>query len=256
MREYTNKISLTHNERGIYSLDTSLGCSSGLENNAKGCYNDCYAARYAKKYGYDFSKTKLRFFENEKHIKRTINQINKIDMPFIRIGTSGDPSENWEHALSIIDKIKDCEKEIVIITKHWTNLTDEQILRLTKYKICINTSTSALDESKLLNNALFQHERLKMYCKAILRIVSCDFNKENKKGLELSKVQDYIFKNYDCLDTVFRVSKNNQLVTDRIINIHETKFMGKKCNVSKFNKKAFFGKCKNCLEMCGLNMGK
>lgn len=254
MREYTNNISLTHNDRGIYSLDTSIGCTSGLENNSKGCYNDCYAARYSKKYGYDFSKTKLRYFKDEKHVKSIVNKINKIEMPFIRIGTSGDPSENWEHTISIIDKIKDCNKEIVIITKHWTNLTDEQLNKLLDYKVCINTSTSALDEPKLLNNALFQYEKLKMYCKSVLRIVSCDFNKENEKGLIYHNIQEDIFKNYKCLDTVFRVSKNNILVTDGIINIKETKFLGKKCNVSKYNKKAFFGKCKNCLEMCGINL--
>jgi len=254
MREYTNTITLTKNSRGIYSLDTSLGCASGMANNNKGCYNDCYAQRYSKKYGYDFSKTVLRYFKNENHVKSIISKINKIDLDFIRIGTSGDPSENWEHTLSIIDKIKDCNKQIVIITKHWTNLTEEQLSKLMSYNVCINTSISALDESNLLNNALFQHEKLNLFCKAILRIVSCDFNLENETGKRLSIVQENIFKNYKVLDTVFRVSKNNKLVTDGIINIKETKFLGKKCNVSKYNKKAYFGKCSSCLEMCGINM--
>lgn len=255
MREYTNKINLTKNDRGIYSLDTSIGCSSGLENNEKGCYNDCYAARYSKKYGYDFSKTKLRYFENERHVKSTINKINKIDnMAFIRIGTSGDPSENWEHTISIIEQIKDCNKEIVIITKHWTNLTELQLSKIMSYNVCINTSISALDETKLLNNALFQHERLNLFCKAILRVVSCDFNRKNETGERLFHIQEMIFKNYNVLDTIFRVSKNNKLVTDGVINIKETKFLGKKCNVSKYNKKAYFGKCENCLEMCGVTM--
>jgi len=254
MREYTNTITLTKNSRGIYSLDTSLGCASGMANNSKGCYNDCYAQRYSKKYGYDFSKTVLRYFKNENHVKSIISKINKVELDFIRIGTSGDPSENWEHTLSIIDKIKDCNKQIVIITKHWTNLTEEQLSKLMSYNVCINTSISALDESNLLNNALFQHEKLNLFCKAVLRIVSCDFNLENETGKKLSIVQENIFKNYKVLDTVFRVSKNNKLVTDGIINIKETKFLGKKCNVSKYNKKAYFGKCSSCLEMCGINM--
>ena len=254
MREYTNTITLTKNSRGIYSLDTSLGCASRMANNSKGCYNDCYAQRYSKKYGYDFSKTVLRYFKNENHVKSIISKINKVELDFIRIGTSGDPSENWEHTLSIIDKIKDCNKQIVIITKHWTNLTEEQLSKLMSYNVCINTSISALDESNLLNNALFQHEKLNLFCKAVLRIVSCDFNLENETGKKLSIVQENIFKNYKVLDTVFRVSKNNKLVTDGIINIKETKFLGKKCNVSKYNKKAYFGKCSSCLEMCGINM--
>lgn len=45
MRGYSNKISLTKNSRGIYSLDTSIGCASGMANEQGGCYNDCYAAK-------------------------------------------------------------------------------------------------------------------------------------------------------------------------------------------------------------------
>ena len=48
MKEYLNKISLNKNSRGIYSLDTSVGCASGMANEQGGCYNDCYAAKSAK----------------------------------------------------------------------------------------------------------------------------------------------------------------------------------------------------------------
>jgi len=68
VREYKNRISLTKNGRGIYSLDTSFGCKSGMENESGGCYHDCYAAKSAKLYGYDFSKTVLRGFDNEAHL--------------------------------------------------------------------------------------------------------------------------------------------------------------------------------------------
>ena len=263
MREYTNKITFTKNSRGIYSLDPSLGCFSGLESNKKGCYNDCYAARYSKKYGYDFSKTILRYFENESHKHKIIKQITKIDMPFIRMGTSGDPSENWEHTLDIIKIIcskyqlslfPEQQKEIVIITKHWKTLTDKQLDFISKYNICINTSVSALDNEALLKKGLEQFKRLKPYCKSILRIVSCDFNQDNEKGNKLANIQKKLFKEYPIIDTVFRCSTNNKLVLDGIINIKKTKFLGKKCYVSKYNKKTYFGKCGNCLEMCGAKM--
>lgn len=254
MREYKTEITLTNNSRGIWTLDPTIGCNSGMKNNEKGCYNDCYAFRYSKKYGYDFSKTVLRFFRDEKHIKSIVNKIKKIDMPFIRMGTSGDPSENWEHTLNVLEEIKDCNKEVVIITKHWTNLRDEQLRRLKKYNVCINTSISALDNSDLLNNGIKQYEKLKDVCKSVLRVVSCDFNTNNKKGLTYYNIQEDIFKKYKVLDTVFRVSKNNKLVKDGIINIKETKFLGKKCNVSKYNRKAYFGNCANCIEKCGINM--
>lgn len=263
MREYTNKITLTKNSRGIYSLDPSLGCSSGLSLNSKGCYNDCYAARYSKKYGYDFSKTVLRYFESESHKHKIIKEIEKIDMPFIRMGTSGDPSENWSHTLSICKAISTKyqlrlfpkeEKEIVIITKHWTNLSDEQLKELSNYNICINTSISAMDNKEVLNNALIQYERLKPFCKSIIRIVSFDFNLDNEIGREKSILQEKLFKNKPVIDTVFRCSPKNKYVIDGIINIKKTKFLGKKCYISKYNRKTYFGNCANCLEMCGVKM--
>lgn len=263
MREYKSTITLVNNSRGIWSLDPSLGCNSGTKESEKGCYNDCYAARTAKKYGYDFTKTVLRSFESESHLQNIKNKIRKIDMPFVRMGTNGDPSENWEHTINIIESIfndkqlsffKEDKKQIVIITKHWTNLTNEQLLKISKYNICFNTSVSALDKTELLSNALIQFERLKPYSKSLLRVVSCDFNKENKEGLRLSIVQDELFKIDKVLDTVFRVFKNSEYVTSGTINIKQTKFLGKKCYVSKFNRKTFFGKCSKCLEMCGVNM--
>jgi hypothetical protein len=254
IREYSNKISLTKNDRGIYSLDTTIGCSSGLKNNKNGCYNDCYAAKSAKLYGYDFSKTVLRYFINKKHERDIIRQINNIKLPFIRIGTSGDPSENWEHTFNIIDIIKKSNKQIVIITKHWELLNNNQLEKLSKLNICINTSVSALDNIDLLNKCLNEYERIKPYCKSILRIVSCDFNLNNSKGFELSLIQKSLFKNEDIIDTVLRVNKNNQYVKEEIINVHKSKFLGKNCLISKYNKKTYFGKCSNCIEMCGVNI--
>lgn len=254
MREYSNKISLTKNSRGIYSLDTSIGCSSGMANEIGGCYNDCYAAKSSKLYGYDFSKTVLRSFENEKHRQLIVSQINKVKLDFVRIGTSGDPSENWAHTINVLKCIDKCNKQIVIITKHWTLLTEEQLKYLSTINICINTSVSALDKPHLRQSCVEQYKRLKPYCKSILRIVSCEFNLTNDKGKELDKVQHELFKNEDTLDTVLRVNKRNDLVKNGIINVKETTFLGKKALVSKFNKSAYFGKCSTCHEMCGLNI--
>lgn len=254
MREYSNKISLTKNSRGIYSLDTSIGCSSGMANELGGCYNDCYAAKSSKLYGYDFSKTVLRNFENKKHRDKIVSQINKVKLDFIRIGTSGDPSENWEHTINILKNIDKCNKQIVIITKHWTNLTDDDLVYLSTINVCINTSVSALDKPHLRENCLLQYNRLKPFCKSILRIVSCNFNLENKIGHKLAKIQAELFQNEATLDTVLRVNKKNNLIKDGIINVEKTTFLGKNALVSKFNKSTYFGKCSTCYEMCGLNI--
>jgi len=263
LRTYSNIISLTKNSRGVYSIDPSLGCKSGLEENKNGCFNDCYANRIAKIYGYDFSNTVYRDFVDQSHLNRIKNQIRKVSLPFIRMGTMGDPSENWEHTIKICELIQhesqfnlfeEKPKEIVIITKHWNALSIDQLIRLKKLNVCINTSISALDSEDKIEYLLNEFEKLKLFCRSVLRVVTFDFNKENEEGKRLTEVQDMIIKNRVFIDTVFRASKKNPLVLDGVINIHKTKFLGKNALVSKMNKKTYFGNCKNCLEMCGVKM--
>lgn len=254
MKPYSNKISLVRNGRGVYCIDTTMGCSSGMQNSIGGCYNDCYAAKTAKRYGHDFNKTILRYFENNGHKREILAQINYVKMPFIRIGCSGDPSENWGHTLNILKVISKCNIEIVIITRHWTLLTDKQLEYLSTINICINTSISALDSEILRESCLTQFERVKKYCKSVLRIVSCDFNLENATGHKLFQIQKELFKNVPTLDTVFRPSKKNQLVINGVINTKEEVFNGKKQLASKFNRKTYMGKCSTCQEMCGVNI--
>jgi hypothetical protein len=264
MRTYKTTISLSKNGRGIWDLDTIKGCNSGLLENPKGCYNDCYAFKTAKRYGIDFSKSIERYFENEQHRLQIVRQIEKIDMPFIRIGCAGDPSENWEHTINIIKQLKEnsqlslfdisSKKQIVIITRHWNLLTDLQLKELLKYNVCINTSVSALDNDKLIKTALNEYNRLKPYCKSILRVVTANFNLGNKVGLQMSKIQNELLNNKNVIDTVFRPSSKNEFVLNNIIQVKKMAFMKSKTLVSKFNKKAFLGKCENCLEMCGLNV--
>jgi hypothetical protein len=252
VKEYSDTIELTRNRRGCFVLDPVLGCVGSLQNGGKGCYGDCYAAKYSKRYGYNFNKIQLRNFENDIHLKSTINKINKIDMSFVRMGSSGDPSCDWEHSMEIIKAISDCNKEIVIITKHWELLTNNQLEYLSSLNICINTSISALDNKALLGRRLNEYIRIKPYCKSILRVVSCDFNLEHPLGLIFADVQHDLFKNEHTIDTVFRPSKNNIYVLDGIINIEKDLFMGKKCYVSKYNKQAYLGYCDSCHEECGV----
>ena len=263
MRPYSDTITLTKNRRGVWDFDTSKGCTNGVANNSKGCYDSCYAASAALRRGFDFSKTVFRCLENRGHDKRIISKINKIDMPFIRIGVTGDPSENWEHTLNVCRRISvdtqlnlffEVGKSIVIITKHWSNLSHPQLTLLKGLKACVNTSVSALDEPALLSNRLKQYNKLKEYCKSVLRIVSCDFNLQNTTGKRLNKIQQKLFDNDNVLDTVLRVNTNNKLVSDGVINIDKVKFLDKYCFASMYNKSTYFGKCSECPEMCGLNL--
>ena len=261
MKTYKSIISLSKNGRGIWDLDTTKGCSSGLNYNSKGCYGDCYAYKTALRYGYDFGKTVLRHFKNESHRVQIVNKIKTIDMPFIRIGCSGDPSENWQHMINILYGLNDNQlnlfpengkKQIVVITRHWQHLAEYQLNYISKFNLVVNTTISALDSKELITNSLTQYERLKPFCKSVLRIVSCDFNTENEEGRRRLRAQEQFFKNENTIDTVFRPSKNNEFITKGIINVKTGNFMGKKALMSKYNKKTFVGKCASCKEMCGM----
>jgi hypothetical protein len=146
------------------------------------------------------------------------------------------------------------KKEIVIITKHWKNLTLRQLLRLKRLNICINTSVSAMDEKQILDNSMAQYERVKPFCRSILRVVTCDFNKANPDGYALSVIQDGIISGREYIDTVFRPSPKNPLVTNGVINVKKKRFIKGKQLMSKLNKQTYLGKCQNCKEMCGVSM--
>jgi len=253
MKEFSNDISLMKNSRGVWDLDISKGCVHGMQHNDKGCYGECYAARYAKVYGYDFSKTVLRKFKDIDHVANIRRQLYNIDMPFFRIGVTGDPSDDWGHCLKIIRLVSGI-KPIVIITKHWEQLTNTQINELSLYDVCVNTSISALDRTDLLINRLAQYNRLKKFCKSVLRIISCDFNTNNLRGLFYNETQNLLFDNDNILDNVLRVSLNNELVRMNIINVKSKRFLTKDSYFSKTNNSTYTGVCDKCPDMCGINI--
>lgn len=251
MRKYSKWISLLRNRRGVYSLDTVMGCAGGTKNSVSGCFDECYAAKSAKFRGYDFSKPVLRYFKDGGHIVKIIKQINAVPLNFIRIGTSGDPSEDWMHTISVIDKIKLCSKQIIIITRHWNKLTDSQLEYLSGIRAIINTSISALDDIDLFESCLEQYKRIKEHCVSILRVVTVDFNLGNKDGKRMAVIQDALLKNEYVIDNVLRLNKRNRIAKTGIVNISTTKFLGKHITVSKLNKKTFMGHCSKCADVCG-----
>jgi len=173
-------------------------------------------------------------------------------MPFVRIGEMGDPSENWEHTIKVCKTISVAEKPIVIVTKHWRTIPLILLKDFEKLNLCINTSISALDSNHEIEHRLDQFYNLKSYCSSILRIVSCDFNKENKEGRLRAKIQEELFEHTKNIDTIFRPSPNNPLVLNKIINVEKIKFLKSYITASVFNKETYFGDCEHCPEMCGL----
>lgn len=270
MKTYKESITLNQNSRGCVIIDTVKGCTAGSLYGGKGCYGDCYAKNIADRYGFDFLKVKTRKFEedqdqfylagfkDEEHKNRIIREIKACDMPFVRIGEMGDPSLAWEHTLKVCEEIAAAGKPIVIITKHWKSIPAKDLKRVAALKLCINTSVSALDNQGDMEHRIQQFERLKPYCNSVLRIVSCDFNRENADGFDRAIIQEELFKigGENALDTVFRPSANNHFVVKGIIKTEKVKFMRSMVLASVYNKDTYRGMCQTCPEMCGVTLKK
>ena len=264
MKTFTNNITLTKNKRGCYILDTTKGCSGCNFDRPLGCYDNCYACNIAYRYTFNFKSPikrelpndgkQFRLFDFDDDIKATkiVHAINEIEMPFVRIGEMGDPSDDWIHTIKICKKISVSNKAIVLVTKHWT-VIPECLLSEIK-NIYINTSISALDTDSEIDHRLNQYKRLKRYCNSILRIVSCDFNCEIKEGLIMADKQEQLFKNENIIDTVFRPYKNNQLVVKGIIKTKKIHFMRSKILASVYKNNPYLGMCTTCPDMCGLKI--
>jgi len=252
-KELKELLTVTLNDKGVLDLDTVKGCPYGIANNPKGCWGLCYAKKIADFYGWDFSKGILRKLESESQINNIIKTINNADLPFIRVGTMGEPCTDWGHTVRTVRFLsKYINKRIVIITKHWKTLTDEQMEILGKCKVIINTSTSALDTPEQRQHRLSQYNRYKKYGTSILRIVSCDFNRDNKEGKRLAEIQDELFKNENVIDNPLRLHSKYELYLKGIIKAEKLWDLNTKVLISRFNSETYIGKCKDCPEQCGL----
>jgi len=252
MKEYTNKISLVQNNRGVWDLDPFKGCEDGINNNSKGCYGLCYAYKIAKFRGYNFGKTVYRYFETDRSLGNILKKISQssfikgVQPPLVRIGVMCDPSFDWEHTLNIIEKIKLYNSKIVVITKHWKELKENQLYRLKG--LYINTSISALDTEIQIKHRLGWYNKLKKHCHSILRVNTADFNDKN-----LKKIQNKLLNNKNVINNLLRIPKNHKLIKNKIINVEKRQFLTSNVLTSKYNKDVHFGYCVNCPDKCGIN---
>ena len=264
MKQYKGTITLTRNSRGCYIIDTVKGCGVCRTDKPMGCYDNCYAQNIASRYGFDFGEVVTRDFDrdvsqlflfdmqDERHVNKIISELRVIDMPFVRIGEMGDPSYAWEHTVDVCKKISVAKKPIVIITKHWNTISDRLAEELSKLDVCVNTSISALDRNDEIHHRLQQYERMKSFCKSVLRVVTCDFNVNTREGIDREIMQHYLLGFDNVIETVFRPHAENRLVTDGIINVERVQFLGAKMLASMRDRSAFIGYCDACPDMCGV----
>jgi len=243
MKQFSNKISLTRNSRGLWYIDPLLGCSHGYLNNGKGCYGVCYASRSLKCRGYNFDIPVKRHFKDELHFHLIAEKLIKI--PFVRMGVNCDPSDDWNHTCEIIKKIKPYNKNIVIVTKHWNDLTEENIDSIKG--LFINTSISALDSQQEIEKRLFWYNKLKKTCFSILRVNTAKFTDSKKVQLQAE-----LLKNENTIDNILRFNGNK---AESVI-VEKMPFLSGKCFVSKFSSESYLGDCFSCPDLCGINMFK
>lgn len=264
MKEYLPLLSATINRKGVLDIDTVKGCNIGMTKYPDGgCYGLCYAAKTAKFYGYDFSKsisrkisvpTKQMNLFNKPVIygKNSIkNIVKKHSLEWFRVGTMGDPCHDWELTVIVCEWL--CRyKKPVIITKHWIELTDRFLEKLSKCGAVINTSVSPLDTIEEIQHRVKQFNRIKSYgIRSILRIVSCEFGK-TETGIKLNKIQNELFKNNHIIDNPLRISTSDYRVKIGDIIVKRIKDMNTLSSISLNSKKAYLGKCMDCPDQCGV----
>lgn len=249
-RKYKAELTIDINDKGVIDVDTVKGCTLGIKNNPDGCYGLCYAKKIADFRGIDFSESVSRM--PTKAILRKIAQVLKeSDLPFVRIGTMGEPCHDWGLTIQTC-RFLSRYKPVVIITKHWIPLTDEQMKRLGEYGVIINTSISPLDTEEQREYRLEQYNRYKKYGTSILRIVSCDFNRENELGKELGEIQDKLFENENIIDNPLRLNGNYYLLKKGVIKASKVYDLNSAVLMSKFNPETYVGRCQDCPELCGI----
>lgn len=264
MNVFKDIITLNKNSRGCYILDTVKGCGICVKEKPQGCYGNCYAKNIADRYRFDFTNPINRIFSESdgqgyfdgyhdtKHEANIVSKIKKIDMPFVRIGEMGDPSEDWNHTIEVCKSISVAKKPIVIITKHWKVIPDSLLDDIKKLNITINTSVSAMDNSNELDHRIIQYKRFAKYCNSVLRVVSCDFNRDNDYGANMAKIQDKLFEYPNIIDTIFRPIAKNKIVTSGIIKVKKMEFLKSNVLASSHCDNPYLGMCNSCPDMCGI----
>lgn len=252
---YKHILTAVENEKGVLDVDTVKGCSSGMNAYPNGgCYGECYANKIATRYGIDFTTS----------VSRKLTSNNYGDVFFIvknyyaiwyRIGTSGDPSLDWENTISVCEALQGTGKIPVIITKHWKTLTDNDILRLKNVSAVINTSTSGLDTDAEIKHRVRQINRLKDFgVRSINRVVTCKFGSSDW-AVKCNEKQNYLLSISQIIDNPLRASKTNERVIngDIILTKKEESVGGGKL-VSLNNASTYLGTCEKCPDQCGVEV--
>jgi len=250
-RCYLSRLSAVENERGVMDVDTIKGCTLGMQAYpGGGCYGECYANKTARRYGITFAKSVTRkLFKSD--LTEVFFTVKDHAANWYRVGVAGDPCHDWEHTISVVSALRDTGKIPVVITKHWIELTDQQLARLKELGAVFNTSTSGLDTDLETEHRVRQIERIRAAgMESINRVVTCQYG-ASAWAMVCKRRQDYLLGIVPVIDNPLRAEKSNaRVVSGEIILTRVDDSVGGKM-VSLHRDGIWLGKCEHCPDQCG-----
>jgi hypothetical protein len=258
VRNYRDILTIDVNSKGVLDVDVVKGCTFGIKaHGEKGCYQGCYAASIAKYRGIDFSKAVVRKVKTKSQAKQIEKRVKSSPLGFFRVGTMGDPCHSWDETVETVSWLAPYAAPI-IITKHWQKASNEHLKQLAKVGAIINTSVSALDETKYLKRREAQIARYtELGGHSVARVVSCDFDTTTPEGKEKSEIQARLMNYPLAIDNPLRVNGGHEQVARGLIKIRKVVDLIAVRNISIPEiSKTYLGHCNGCSELCGLGMVK
>ena len=253
-RVYHDSITASVNAKGCMDVDTVKGCSAGMASEAGGCYGECYAAKIVTRYGIAFEQSVSRgFVDRWQHRDILVRQLRQHALTWYRIGVMGDPSFAWSHTLNVIRYLRPAEKTAVIVTKHWTVLTDDHLSQLMDLDVVVHTSTSGLDTEAQTRHRVGQLERLRHYgIKSVNRVVTCSYG-DTEWGQEARRRQDFLLSLPPIIDTPLRLQATNpRVLSGDLLTTRRTDALGGGTLLSLHDDDVFLGNCADCPDQCGV----
>jgi len=216
-----------------------------------GCYGECYACKTATRYGRDFTKSVIRKIHSD-NFEVVCKTIENYHASWYRIGVAGDPSHAWEHTVGVCEALSQTKKTAVIITKHWREISDSQLKRLSEIDVVFNTSTSGLDTESEIEHRVSQIDRIESFGMiSVCRVVTCSFGGTDF-ARECQEKQEYLLSLDPVIDNPLRASKDNRMVRNGDIMLTEHKHsVGGGKMVSLHDHTVYLGRCNNCPDQCG-----
>ena len=251
-KTYLPLLTAVENQKGVLDVDTVKGCAAGMAAYPEtGCYGECYANKTAKRYGIDFRIA----------VSRKLASWNKTEIfcavrdyyaSWYRIGTAGDPCHDWGNTLEVCEYLQPTGKTPIIITKHWTPLSDSHLARLKGVGAIVNTSLSGLDTDPQVKFRVKQMQRLEAVgIRSICRVVTCEYGDSVWAKAAKAK-QDYLLTLTPVIDNPLRASRSNpRVMNGDIVLTKMDEAIGGGKNVSLHEDNIYLGTCEECPDQCG-----